>query len=102
MDDDMCSDTDEEESIENIKSKIPQVESDIQKASEQLLKIDELVKLVLDSLADQDLSILKKEVNDATKKVQYIEDIIENLKNQIPFYKKKLANRKESLTEIDD
>lgn len=54
-----------------------------------------MVKQVLESLKDKDLNILAKEVSEATKKVQYIEDVIENLKNQIPFYKKKLANRKE-------
>ena len=61
-----------------------------------------MVKQVLESLKDKDLENLTKEVGEATKKVQYIEDVIENLKNQIPFYKKKLANRKEQLTDIDD
>tara|TARA_B110000285_G_C14950480_1_gene526527 strand:- start:204 stop:365 length:162 start_codon:yes stop_codon:yes gene_type:complete len=53
------------------------------------------VKKVLETLIDEDLGDLKFEVEQATKDVKDIEDVIESLKNQIPFYKKKLNNRKE-------
>jgi peptidoglycan hydrolase CwlO-like protein len=60
-----------------------------------------MVKKVLESLADNDLTELQNEVADATKKVNIIEEEIENLKALIPDYKNKIKNRKLSLTDID-
>jgi len=69
LDNDNCSDSDEEESVASVKAKIPRIESLIATVSRQLEKVDEFVKHVLETLKDEDLEILKGEVSDATERV---------------------------------
>jgi mRNA-degrading endonuclease YafQ of YafQ-DinJ toxin-antitoxin module len=61
-----------------------------------------MVNQVLDSYSTQYYNNFKLEFKDGSQKVYSIEEIILNLRNQFPFYKKKLENRILEFEEIEN
>ena len=94
----------EEEFLDALKEEMPEVFKNIGANFKQLDKIDDLIKQVEAKKKIEDMQELKKQIDDATAKVDQCESLVNKLENEIIEWDafKKLCRRDEELGEIDN
>jgi len=93
----------EDEFIDALKDEMPEVFKNIEQNYEQIDNLEYLLKEVIQTQNIDKMKILKKEVDDATNKVEQSESLSTKLENEIIEWNvvKKLCTRDEELIEID-
>mmetsp|Transcript_21886 Transcript_21886/g.33964 ORF Transcript_21886/g.33964 Transcript_21886/m.33964 type:complete len:673 (-) Transcript_21886:559-2577(-) len=93
----------EDEFIDALKDEMPEVFKNVDANFEQLDYIDKLLQDVIDTKDIDKMGQLKKEVDDASNKVEQSEGLVQKLENEIVEWNalRKLCRRDEELGEID-
>jgi len=93
----------EDEFIDALKDEMPEVFKNIEQNYEQIDNLEYLLKEVIQTQNIDKMKVLKKEVDDATNKVEQSESLSTKLENEIIEWNvvKKLCTRDEELIEID-
>jgi hypothetical protein len=93
----------EDEFIDALKDEMPEVFKNIEYNFEQLDAIEVLIKEVLKTKNTEKMQLIKKEVDDASNKVEQSEGLVLKLENEIIEWNalRKLCTRDEELFEID-
>lgn len=94
----------EDEFIDALKDEMPEVFKNIDANFAQIDGIDVLLQQVIETRSIEKMSQLKKENDDATKKVEQSEGLVQKLENEIIEWdaRKKLCTRDEELQQIDE
>ena len=94
----------EEEFIDALRDEMPEVFKNIESNFEALDRIDEMLEEVNKSKNIDKMSDLKKEIDDASTKVEQCEGLVNKLENEIIEWNahKKLCRRDEELQEIEE
>jgi len=89
----------EDEFIDALKDEMPEVFKNIDANFGQIDGIDVLLQQVIETRSIEKMSQLKKETDDATKKVEQSEGLVQKLENEIIEWdaRKKLCTRDEEL-----
>lgn len=93
----------EEEFIDALKDEMPEVFKNIEANFEQIQKIKDMLDEVKESQSIERMTEAKKELDDATTKVEQCESLVNKLENEIIEWNahKKLVRRDEELQEIE-